>query len=63
MEEAYSPRRDRLEDLIAKVLDIRDYLADEARLEDRRARDRTNRARTRRHTPTPIRTDEPDEAA
>lgn len=43
MEEAYSPRRDRLE--------------------DRRARDRTNRARTRRHSPTPIRTDEPDEAA
>lgn len=63
MEEAYSPRRDRLEDLIAKVLDIRDYLADEARMEDRRARDRTNRARTRRTTPTPIRTDEPDTAA
>lgn len=52
MDEYPSPRRNRLEDAIAKLLDIRDVLADEARREDRLAQKRHYINRVRRDAPT-----------
>lgn len=59
MDEYPSPRRDRLEDCIAKLLDIKDVLADEARREDRLAQKRHYINRVRRDAPTRAQQDAP----